>query len=135
MNYLSQTVVLALPSTDVPLVYQHPMSHLLTSLPYIDEDVDSQVMAQVQKLIQDEMKIMPNKNYLENLRLKESRAERSQYLEGEMERLQKGTALENIDMERYNIDTFLPANKENDLAAIKNAVSKADCLSQHFNFK
>jgi len=135
MHYFQQTVILALPSTDVPLVYQHPSSHLVTSLPYIDGEVDSQTMSQVQKLIQDEMKIMATKDYLSNLRLKEVKSKSSQYFEAEMDRINKGTLLDSVDKEHYKVETFLPPEKENDLNEIRSANFKADGLTQYHSFK
>lgn len=32
--------MLSLPSANTPIVYQNPLSKLVTSLPYIDEDLD-----------------------------------------------------------------------------------------------
>ncbi len=135
MDFLSQNNLLALPPTDVPLVYQHNLSHLVTSLPYIDGDTDSQAMAQAQKLIQDEMKIMPKKDYLANLRLKDYRSSASIYLESELERIKNGTSLNAVDLGKYNPQTLLAPSQENDLNSIQAAITRADGLSQHNNFK
>ena len=135
MSFFTQSITLALPSTDVPLVYQHPLSHLITSLPYADEETDSQVMSQVQRLIQDEMKIMPKKDYLASLQLKSLKNEESTILSNEFERVKKGIALNSIDTERYKPENFLVSEQINDLNAVKAAISKAECLDQQNNFK
>lgn len=135
MDFFTPKITLALTSGDMPLVYQHQSSHLVTSLPYIDEEANSQVMSQVQKLIQDEMKIMPKKDYLANLQLKKSKIEHSQYLNDEFERVKKGTVLDTVDLERYKTDNLLPAGKENDLNSIRAAITKTEQLIQHNNFK
>jgi len=135
MNFFAQQNLLALPSTDVPLVYQHNLSHLVTSLPYIDADIDSQAMAQAQKLIQDEMKIMPKKDYLANLRLKDFRSSASIYLESELERIKNGVTLDAVDPKAYNPENLLNPQQQNDLNSLKAAKIKADGLSQHNNFK
>ena len=52
----------------VPLVMKNPLSSLVTALPYIDEENDSEMNVQINGLIEEEMrKNNKNKNYLENL--------------------------------------------------------------------
>ena len=49
----------SLPSTDLPLVYRHPLNHLINALPYFDEPSEN-----VQDLIDQEMRNLEPKDYL-----------------------------------------------------------------------
>lgn len=57
---------LQLTSSHVPLVFQNPLSSLVTSMSYFDQETDSKYLKEAQRLIEDEKKSMPQKDYLEN---------------------------------------------------------------------
>jgi len=77
------TQLLALPSSNLPIVYRHPMSATITSLAYIDKETDLTRQKQVrtyylsnfykvQMLIQNEMKQMTKRDYLEEIPMPKS---------------------------------------------------------------
>ena len=63
--------LLMLKSSSIPLVLQNPLSVYVTALPYIDVEENEEIKRKVNKMIQDEMKMMQKKDYLENLKFPE----------------------------------------------------------------
>jgi len=58
---------LALPSSKLPLVYRNPLTALVTTLPYIDEELDPIQKRKVNALITAELAKMDKYDYLADL--------------------------------------------------------------------
>jgi len=127
--------LLALPSTDVPLVFRNPLSSLVTSLPYIDGEMDSRTKREVLRLIEEEMKTMPQKDYLEDLKLREVNLDKLPYVKYEQERIEKGKPFEAVDTQRYELQSVIGNLDYNDEASLKMAIDKVNILSQHNSFR
>ena len=125
---------LALPSSNVPLVLQNPNSFLVTSLPYIDLEDDPKILAQVEKLLKEEMSRMPRIDYLENYPMPELNFGSSELLKNEYENIESGREIEEVDFGLEKLEDISP-EADDDINAIKTAVDKCDMISQYNNVK
>ena len=125
---------LALPSSNVPLVLQNPNSFLVTSLPYIDMEDDPKILAQVEKLLKEEMSKMPKIDYLENYPMPELNFGSSELLKNEYENIESGREIEEVDFALERLEDISP-EADDDINAIKTAVDKCDMISQYNNVK
>lgn len=115
--------LLALPSSNLPLVYQNPLSNLVNSLPYLDDEIyrpNEALRGMVSNLLEDEMKRMPKVDYLANLKMPEVRLAQK-----------PPEHLHAIDTTRYNVEHIAPHNT-NDAQSYMKATHDLNTL-MHYN--
>ena len=63
---MEQTHLLQLTSSNIPLVFQNPLSIQVTSLGYYDKEEEHKYRKEAERMVCEEMSSMPQKDYLEN---------------------------------------------------------------------
>jgi len=126
--------VLALTSSHVPLVFQNPLSNLVTSLPYIDQDPDPRMQNTINMMIQEEMRNLAEVDYLQTLPLPEFKFEKNETILKEYERIAAGGIIPGLGIENYIPPTL--TDKENkDLTKLEEADKRMDAIIEHKNLQ
>lgn len=98
------------------LVYKHPLNYLITALPYVDEEnINDQKNSELAlQLIENELKIINKKDYLEDLPLPELKFINSENFEKEIQRIKNQDQELLKKLNRYDLDTTdLEKSREN----------------------
>ncbi|EGR34879.1 hypothetical protein IMG5_001090 [Ichthyophthirius multifiliis] len=119
--------MLSLPSANTPIVYQNPLSKLVTSLPYIDEDLDKIQKNQIERMIRKEMAQMSQNDYLENLPAPKSTLLQSQFIQVEFERVTNKKLLEPPKQRNLPLINISSADNE----VLKSFIEEVKIISQH----
>ncbi|KAM3128738.1 hypothetical protein pb186bvf_019150 [Paramecium bursaria] len=101
----------ALPSSKLPLVFRNPLQKLVTSLPYIDDELDRNTLKKVQELINIEMKSMDKIDYLVDLPMPVTR-----------------------DYQKITFDQVFnrkPEEKLNDIHEVQSSIQEIDMFTQY----
>lgn len=99
---------------NVPLVYQHPLNNLINALPYIEEEnvKDEKITNLAYQMIENELKTLKKKDYLESLPLPNLEFIFSDEFDTEIEKI-KSKSNERIS-KKYDLDlTDVEKSKEN----------------------
>lgn len=124
--------VLALTSSNIPIVFQNPLSNLVTSLPYIDEDPDPRMQNTINRMLNEEMQNMAEVDYLQNMPLPEFKFEKNEQILKEYERITAGGTVPGIGIENY-VPPILSAKENNDIEALEQADKKLSTIIEHRN--
>lgn len=98
----------------VPLVYRHPLNNLINALPYIEEEnvKDEKITNLAYQMIENELKTLKKKDYLEELPLPNLEFIFSDEFDNEIEKI-KSKSNEKIN-KKYELDlNDIEKSKEN----------------------